>query len=110
LAAHEGDSIGAEAMRWGIAVADHCADFLVEAVKANVASSEYEKTQKQVLKAVTDRRGEWVSHSDLVRATRSVEPRKRTEALQDLADAGLVEVRQEEAAKNGRPPRFYRAA
>jgi hypothetical protein len=110
LAAHEGDSISVDAMRWGIAMADHCARFMVEAVKANVASSEYEKTQKHILKAISDRGDEWVSHSELVRATRSVEPRKRTEALQDLADGGLIEVRQDEAAKNGRPPRYYRAA
>lgn len=109
LVAHEGDSISVDAMRWGIAMADHCSRFMIEAVKANVASSEYEKTQKLILRAVADCRADWMSHSELVRATRSVEPRKRTEALQDLADGGMIEVRQEEAAKNGRPPRFYRA-
>jgi hypothetical protein len=108
LAAHEGDSISAEAMRWGIAVANHCVGTMVEAVRQNVASSEYEKMQKRVLKAISDRGGDWIGHSELIRATREIAPRARTEILQNLVDGAMVEMRQEEAGKNGKPAKYYR--
>ncbi len=109
LTAHEGDTITAEAMRWGIAVADFCVAGMVKAVSENVASTEYEKVQKVVLKAIAERRGDWVTHTELVRATRSIPPRTRTEVLQNLVDGAMIEMRQDDAGKNGKPPRYYRA-
>ena len=61
LAAHEGDDIGAEAMAWGIATADHSARGLIAAVKANVAENETERAGKRILAIVGGGGGEWVS-------------------------------------------------
>lgn len=108
LAGHEGDSITADAMRWGIAVANFCVASMVETVKQNVSSSDYEKLQKRVQKVIAEKRGEWIGHSELVRATREIAPRMRTEILQNLLDGAMIEMRQEEAGKNGKPPRYYR--
>jgi len=109
LVAHEGDAIGEEAMRWGIAVAGDCVNRMVEAIRQNVSSNEYEKTQKRVLKVIVERGGEWIGHSELIRSTREIAPRTRTEVLQNLVDGAMIEMRQEDPGKNGKPVRFYRA-
>ena len=107
LVAHEGDQIGADAMRWGIAAADHCAAFLIEAVKSHVAESDHERSLNKVRQVIRDRKGEWVETRALLLKTRNLKSRERNDILADLIEAG--EVEREEVAGTTKPGYRYRA-
>jgi len=98
LAAHEGDTIGVEAMRWGITVADFCAAYMAEAVKANFAENEYERSLNAVLMAIRDGKGEWLDSRTLINRTRNMKFRDRNEIIASLIEMGEVERGEVETA------------
>ncbi|WP_152051809.1 bifunctional DNA primase/polymerase [Tautonia marina] len=105
LVAHEGDTIGAEAMSWGIAMADHCAAYMAEAVKANVAESDHERNLNRVLQVIRDGKGAWVENRTLLLRTRNLKFRERNEIIADLVESGEIE-REEVEGKTKRSYRF----
>lgn len=107
LVAHEGDQIGVDAMRWGIAMSDFCARYMADAVKQNVAESEYERTLNKVLSAVRSAGGEWIDSARLINRTRSLRYRERNEVLAALIESGEVERR--EIASSTKTAYQYRA-
>ncbi len=109
LVSHEGEVIGIEAMRWAIGVADHCSAYLVEAVKGNVAVNDFERASKKVHAIVAESRGDWVRHGVLVRRTQDLGVKIRHEIISNLAEAGLIEVRDIKHGGAGRPSHEYRA-
>lgn len=108
LVAHEGELIGAEAMRWGIAMAGHCAAFLVGAVEAHVAESDHERNLNKVRQVLRDARGAWVGHRALLLKTRNLKSRERNEIIADLVEAGDAE--RDEVPSGTKPTYRYRAA
>ncbi|MFO0906798.1 MAG: PriCT-2 domain-containing protein [Isosphaeraceae bacterium] len=109
LAAHEGETIGVEAMRWGIAMARHCAAYMAEAVRENVVANEFERASKKILSIIADGRGDWVGHSLVVRRTQELGVKIRHELISNLAEAGMIEVRDVKSEGRGRPANEYRA-
>ena len=107
LAAHEGEQIGAEAARWGVAVADHCAAFLIDAVKSHVAESEHERNMNRVLQVVSGRGGAWVDNRAVLLKTRDLKYRDRNEVIAALVESG--EIEREEVETRGKPSYRYRA-
>jgi hypothetical protein len=91
LAAHEDDTIGAGAVRWGIAVADHCASYMAEAVKANIAESDYERNLNRVMQIMREAKGEWVENRSLLLRTRNLKFRDRNEIIAGLVEMGEIE-------------------
>lgn len=98
LAAHDGECIGAEAMRWGIAVADHCAAYMVEAIRQNVAENDYERLLNRVLAAVRVGKGDWIDSRKLIDRTRNIRFRDRNEAIASLIESGEIERREIETS------------
>ncbi len=107
LAAHEGDTIGVEAMRWGIAVADHCGAYMAEAVKQNVAESDYERNMNRVLQVIRDAKGQWVENRALLLRTRNLKFRDRNEIIAGLVEMG--EIERDEVESKTKPSYRYRA-
>ncbi len=105
LVAHEGDTIDPAAMRWGIAVAETCAAYMAEAVKANVAENEYERMLNRVLGAIKSERGEWVDSRKLIDRTRNIRFRDRNEAIASLIESGDIE-REETETKTKKAFRY----
>ena len=110
LVAHEGDTIGVEAMQWGIAMADRCAAYLSSAVRDNVADNDFERSAKRITAIVAEGKGEWVSHRTVVRRTQGLSMKQRSEIFQNLIDGGLVEADKVEHEGAGRPTMRYRLA
>ena len=107
LAAHEGEQIGADAVRWGIAAADHCAAFLIDAVKSHVAESEHERNTNKVRQVIRDRKGDWVDTRAVLLKTRNLKSRERNDILADLIEAGDIE--RQEVPGPTKPGYRYRA-
>lgn len=107
LVAHEGDQIGIEAMRWGIALADHCAAYMISAVRQNVAESDYERSMNRVLQVIRDGKGDWVENRALLLKTRNLKFRDRNEIVAALVEMG--EVEREEQDTRTKPSYRYRA-
>ena len=108
LAAHEGDTIGVEAMRWAIALADHCAAYMAEAVKANIAESDYERNMNRVMQIMREAKGEWVENRTLLLRTRNLKFRDRNEIIAGLVEMG--EIEREEVPGRTKPGYRYRAS
>lgn len=109
LAAHEGDSIGVGAMKWAIALSDHCAQYMRDAVNLNVVANDFERSSKKILAIIADAKGDWLGHSMVVRKTQELGVRLRHELISNLAEAGLIEVRDVKPEGGGRPSNQYRA-
>jgi hypothetical protein len=109
LIAHEGDVIGEEAMRWGIAAADWCAEYLARAVQENVSANDFERASKKVMGIIREGGGEWVKHGHLVRRTQELNARQRGEILHNLEESGAVEVDKLRVGEADKPTVFYRA-
>ena len=109
LIAHEGDTIGADAMRWGIAVADWCGRYLTEAVTQNVAANEFERASKKVFTIIREGGADWVQHSSLIRRTQELNARQRSEILSNLAEAGIIDVDKRRVDGSDKPTTYYRA-
>lgn len=109
LAAHEGDSIGLEAMRWGIGTAEWCAQYLADAVKHNVASNDFERSAKKVMAIIREAGGEWLQHNVLTRRTQELNARQRGEILSNLVEGGMVEVEKVRRDGADKPATLYRA-
>lgn len=108
LAAHEGDAIGIEAVRWGIAVADHCSRYMADAVKEHIAESDYERNMNRVLRAIAEHKGAWVDNRAVLLKTRNLKYRDRNEIIAALVENG--EVERDEVETRGKPSYRYRAA
>lgn len=108
LVAHEGGSIGAEAMEWAIGVADYCSGYLAAAVQANVADNDFERIAKRVLNIISDGCGEWIPHAVLVRRTQAMNARTRGEVLDNLIEGGLIDIEKEKVEGAFKPVTRYR--
>ena len=106
LASHEGDTIGVEAVRWGIAVSEHCSKYMVEAVKQNIAESDYERNMNRVLRAISEGK-EWVDNRTVLLKTRNLKYRDRNEIIAALVENG--EIERDEVDTKGKPSYRYRA-
>lgn len=95
LVAHDGDAIGEEAMVWAIAVADYCTALMLKAVKQNVSSSDFERLQKRVLRVISEKKGEWITHTEVSKKTQEMPSRIRQEVIQNMVDGGVIEMVQE---------------
>lgn len=99
-----------EDIEWAIAYVKYNLDKTINKLKMTISSSDYEGHKKEFLQALRDAGG-WVMRSNMIKqAPYSAHPRKYIdEILTDLVDAGLIEERQAETGKRGRPSKEYMA-
>jgi hypothetical protein len=109
LVAHEGEVIGAEAMRWGIAMADWCGNYLTQAVVRNVASNEFERAAKKLLAIIREAGDEGVTQNTITRRTQELNARQRGEILTNLVEGQLVRGERIQGDGADKPTTVYRA-
>ena len=102
--------IEAEDMGWSIEYVKACLEKTIDKLKMTISSSDYEAHKKEFLQALRDAGG-WVMRTNMIKQSPySAHPRKYIdEILTDLVDAGLIEERQAETGKRGRPSKEYLA-
>jgi hypothetical protein len=102
----ENPRIGAEAARWGSALAFHLTERLVHTASLNVADNETHDRHNRVLRAILEAR-DGVSRSELLRKCRFIRARELTEIVEALEEAGDI-VSEDDGGKT-RAARIFRA-
>ncbi|WP_374589134.1 DUF3987 domain-containing protein [Novosphingobium sp.] len=94
---------------WGMGVARHSVQTLMQAVRERVADNEYEATVKKVHKVIADAGSAGIDGKALSRKTQTVDRRKRIEIIAHLEEAGMIRVMEMARAEGarGRTKRIY---
>lgn len=99
-------SITCADLDWGMLVANHSVQALMNAVKERVADNEHESRVKRVHKVICDAGSAGADGLTLNRATQFIDRRQRAEILAGLEEAGMIRV-MELPNTGGRPKRIY---
>jgi hypothetical protein len=91
---------------WATSLVKHCQATVIDQVERYIADSEYEAQQKRVLEVIR-RHGSWLNGNEIAQKIRFIKARERGEILSHLAEAGLIETKQQNTA--GRPMLLIRA-
>jgi hypothetical protein len=91
LIAQEGRSITMEVTEWACQVAEECTNWMVDALIANVANNEYEKSVKNMLRIITKAGDQGITLTELAKRTTTLRAKERTEILNHLFTTGEVE-------------------
>ena len=78
--------------KWGILLAQHCAELTIREVNVHVSENQIESHHKRTLQIVRDCGASGLTKSDFTRRTQFMDQRQRDSVLRTLVDAGLVEV------------------
>ncbi|HEV7299021.1 MAG TPA: bifunctional DNA primase/polymerase [Tepidisphaeraceae bacterium] len=101
--------VTADVAAYAVALVEHLVTQLVISVQDNVSSSEFGREINRVLKAIRTGGADGVTTTQLSRLTQGMQPRVRTEALNELVINARIIKTQKKAAR-GAPATVYVAA
>lgn len=91
LVGHKGNYIQDDVFEWAVELSKELTISAINKIRANVADNEYEADLQKIMKIVLTAGAEGVSQSQITRATRGIDRRKRQDLLASLIEAGDIE-------------------
>ena len=82
--------IGAEDMRYGVALVSHTIRYAIDAIEENLAENELERAKKRLLKTIREAGSHGIVRKDLTRKSQYLKRQLRDECLDDLIEAGEI--------------------
>ena len=81
-----------EDAKWGINLAQHCANFTIYEATARISENVIESNHKRALQILKNNGANGMAKSEFTRKTQFIDHRQRDSVLRTLIDSGLIEV------------------